>query len=108
MVNIEMIFQCVNQTKQGKEIWEGTINSFINYGSHYEIWIYSRSSILVLLGKTSQGNFACMPDFNAGCHLAKLSDKFYSTEKLVKVMGKIDGITVASALAALADRIDSL
>jgi len=100
-----MVFQCVNKTKKGKETWTGNIDSFVNYGSHYEIRIASRSSILVLLGKTSLGNFACMPDFGAGCHLATLEDQFYSTEKLTKVMGKIDGITVASALAAIADKI---
>ena len=100
-----MLFQCVNKTKKGKETWTGKINSFVNYGSHYEIRIDSRSSILVLLGKTSQGNFACMPDFGAGCHLGTLNDQFYSTEKLTNVMGKIDGITVASALAAIADKI---
>jgi len=101
-----MIFKCVNQTKKGKETWIGRITSFINYGSHYEIRIDSRSGIMVLLGKTSMGNFACMPDFGAGCHLAKLNDKFYSTEKLSDVMGKIDGITVASALYSIADKID--
>ena len=107
VVNI-MIFECVNQTKKRKETWTGRIISMINYGSHFEIQIQSRSSILVLLGKTTLGNFACMPDFGAGCHLSKLKDKFYSTEKLVSVMGKVDGITVASALAAIADEIDSL
>ena len=107
VVNI-MFFECMNQTKKGKETWNGRIISMINYGSHFEIQIQSRSSILVLLGKTTLGNFACMPDFGAGCHLAKLKDKFYSTEKLVSVMGKVDGITVASALAAIADEIDSL
>jgi hypothetical protein len=100
-----MIFQCVNQTKKGKEIWTGSITSIINYGSHYEITIESRSSILVLLGKTSMGNFACMPDFGAGCHLGTFDDKFYSTEKLSNVLGKIDGITVASALYSIADKI---
>ena len=100
-----MIFQCVSKTKKGKETWMGRITSIINYGSHYEITIDSRSSILVLLGKTSMGNFACMPDFDAGCHLGTLDDKFYSTEKLSNVLGKIDGITVASALYSIADKI---
>ncbi len=100
-----MIFECVNQTKRRKETWSGQITSLINYGSHFEIQIQSRSSILVLLGRTTLGNFACMPDFGAGCHLAQLKDKFYSTEKLVNVLGKVDGITVASALAAIADEI---
>jgi len=100
-----MVFQCLNETKKGKETWTGSITSIINYGSHYEITIASRSSILVLLGKTSMGNFACMPDFGAGCHLGTLDDKFYSTEKLSNVLGKIDGITVASALYSIADKI---
>lgn len=103
-----MIFECVNECKKKKETWTGSITSMINYGSHFEIKIESRSSIMVLLGKTTLGNFACMPDFGAGCHLAKLKDKFYSTEKLSNVMGKIDGITVACALAAIADKVDSL
>lgn len=103
-----MIFQCTNETKKRKETWSGQITSMINHGSHLEIKIESRSSILVLIGKTTSGNFACMPDFGAGCHLANLKDKFYSTEKLVRVIGKVDGITVASALAAVADKIDSL
>ncbi|MBK5201880.1 MAG: hypothetical protein JJE21_10200 [Spirochaetaceae bacterium] len=46
-----------------------------------------------------------MPDFGAGCHLGTLDDKFYSTEKLSNVLGKIDGITVASALYSIADKI---
>jgi hypothetical protein len=99
------MFKCVNETEEGKETWTGKIVSIKNYGSHYEIRIESRSGILVLVGKTSMGNFACIPDFDAGCHLAKLDDKFYSAEKLCQVLGKVDGITVASALFAIADKI---
>jgi hypothetical protein len=97
-----MIFKCVNTN----ETWKGTVTSVINYGSHYEIKIQSRSSIIVLVGKTSLGTFACIPDFSAGCHLANLKDLFYSKEKLCEVMNKVDGITVAYALAAIADKLD--
>ena len=76
-----------------------------NYGSHYEFMIQSRSSIMVILGKSSTGYFACMPDFNAGCHLAFLNDVFWNTERLSMVLGKVDGITVASALVFLAEKI---
>ncbi|MBU3182506.1 hypothetical protein [Clostridium psychrophilum] len=48
-----MIFECTNQTKQKKETWTGRVTSIINYGSHYEIKIESRSGIMVLLGKTT-------------------------------------------------------
>jgi len=88
------------------ERWKGTIHRLINYGSHFEIRIDSRSGIMVLFGKTSQGGFACMPDYNTGCHLSDFKDKFWNTEKLTAVLGKVDGITVAEALYALADKVD--
>jgi len=46
-----------------------------------------------------------MPDFGAGCHLADLKDRFWNTEQLTKVLGKVDGVTVSTALCALADQI---
>lgn len=94
-------FTCKNR----KDIWTGTIASMIKHGTHYEIVIQSRSSIMVLFGATTGGYFACMPDFNAGCHLARLNDKFWNTERLVKSLGKIDGITVATALEVLASTL---
>lgn len=100
-----MIFECIHKKKTGNERWIGNITVFKSYGTHYEIKIESRSGILVLVGKTTYGGFACMPDFGAGCHLVNLKDKFWNTEKLVSVLGKVDGITVASALYALADQI---
>jgi hypothetical protein len=101
-----MIFECINKTKSRSEKWTGKITVFKSYGTHYEIRIESRSGILVLFGKTEQGAFACMPDFGAGCHLVNPRDLFWNTEKLVSVLGKVDGITVASALNALADKIN--
>lgn len=101
-----MVFECINKMSKKTERWTGKITGFKNYGSHYEIRIESRSSILVLLGKTSQGGFACMPDFQAGCHLVDVKDKFWNTEKLTSTLGKVDGITVSSALYALSDEIN--
>jgi hypothetical protein len=71
-----MIFECINKKKSGNEKWFGRIENFKSYGTHYEIKIQSRSGILVLLGKTAQGAFACMPDYGAGCHLAEPRDLF--------------------------------
>ena len=100
-----MIFECVSKIKNGNEKWTGEIISFKNHGSHYEIVIESRSRIHVLYGKTEQGAFACMPDFGAGCHLVNPNDQFWNTEKLTRVLGKVDGITVATALKALVEKI---
>jgi hypothetical protein len=98
-------FKCQCTINGKTERWKGHIRRFINYGSHYEIDIESRSSIMVVFGKTSRGGFCSIPDFGAGCHLVKLSDKFWNTEKLVSILKKVDGVTVAEALYSLADRI---
>ena len=100
-----MVFNCVMNSDDGKETWNGIVKSITKYKSHCEIRIESRLSIIVIFGKTSFGNFACMPDFNCGCHLVNLKDKFWNTEMLVRVLGAADGITVASALFAIADKI---
>ncbi|NLJ57124.1 MAG: hypothetical protein GX334_08800 [Firmicutes bacterium] len=42
-----------------------------------------------------------MPDFGAGCHLAKPGDRFWNTERLMEVLDEVDGITVALTLHAL-------
>lgn len=98
-----MVFDCEVKENNKNSKWKGTIERFANYGSHYEIFIESRSSIMVIFGKTSRGNFACIPDFEAGCHLIELKNKFWNTEKLVSAMGKVDGITVANALCKLTE-----
>ena len=96
-----MFFECELEYGNQIERWNGCIKRLINYGSHYEIFIESRSSILVLFGKSSSGGFACIPDFQAGCYLTNINNKFWNTEKLTAVLGKVDGITVASALHKL-------
>lgn len=103
--DLDMLFACKARFGRRTECWNGTIVSFKKHGSHYEIRIDSRSSITVIFGQTTRGGFACMPDFGAGCHLADLKDSFWNAEQLTQVLGKVDGITVSSALCALADRI---
>lgn len=96
-----MVFEC----KYKKDKWLGKIVKLKNHGTHYEINIESRSGIFVVFGKTTNGNFACMPDFNAGCHLASPFDKFWNTEQLIRTLGRVDGITVANALYTLSDKL---
>jgi hypothetical protein len=98
-------FQCIDDSEARINTWTGKVRRLVNYGTHYELQIESRSSLLVLFGKTSQGGFACIPDFGVGCHLASPKDKFWNTERLIQVLGIVDGITVASALYAISDNI---
>jgi len=100
-----MIFRCERTIDSEREVWQGLIVRFNEHESFYELRIEARSGIMVLFGKSSRGYFACMPDFNCGCHLSKLKDTFWNTEKLTELLGEVDGITVANALYALADKI---
>jgi len=93
-----MLFQCVKELGNRKEKWLGKISRLKNYGSHFEIQIQSRSSLMVLFGETSRGYFASIPDFNVGCHLVDPQDIFWNSERLTGVLGKVDGHTVATAL----------
>lgn len=101
-----MFFECVRKNGKKTERWKGAILGLREYASHCEFRIESLSGIMVVFGKTVCGGFACMPDFGAGCHLAGLDDIFWNTEKLTEVLGEVDGITVASALYALSDKVD--
>ncbi len=103
---MSITFDCKRKTSNKIERWSGTIRMFIKHGSHFEIRIESRSGISVIFGRTSQGGFTCMPDYETGCHISNFKDKFYNTEKLTAVLGEVDGITVAQALYALADKVD--
>jgi hypothetical protein len=94
-------FKCFDDNEE----WSGNVNKIDNRINYYEFLIKSRSSIMTILGTTSRGNFACFPDFNVGCHLVNLKDMFWNKEKLIEVLGKADGITVASALYNLSNRL---
>ena len=102
-----MRFECVYHFPSEPEAdrWSGRISQFTRYPSHSEIWIISRSSIMVLFGETSRGYFACMPDFNVGCHLVDFKDLFWNKERLIEVLGPVDGTTVAMALHSIADQV---
>lgn len=87
--------------KHMKESLSGQSDIHADHGTHYECLIQSRSSILLVFGKTLRGYFACMSDFEVGCHLANLNDVFWNTERLTAVLGIVDGVTVAAALLHL-------
>ena len=72
-----MLFECVKQSGKRREKWPGRITCLRNYGSHFELNIVSRSSLMVLFGPTSRGFFASIPDFDSGCHLVNPKDIFW-------------------------------
>jgi len=94
-------FRCKNE----KESWTGHIKYLKNHGSHYEMCVESRSGLLVIFGKTSSGNFLCAPNYNVGCELVDLRNRFWNKDRLISILGEIDGITIAEALYVANDLI---
>jgi len=99
-------FECAMKKGKRTENWFGIITNLTQFGNHYELKIESRSGFIVIIGKTNYGNFACIPDYDVGCHLSNLKDLFWNSEHLCAIMNKVDGITVAYALQAVAGYID--
>jgi hypothetical protein len=96
-----MRFQC----KSKEDEWEGVVCNLVQHNNVYEFWIKSRSSIMVVFGPTSRGGFACFPDFQVGCHLTDLKDRFWNTEQLIGILGEVDGLTASAAICEVARKI---
>ncbi len=106
MLPQKVVFLCkAGKDTRLEETWQGVISFLWNFGSHYEMQIQSRSSITVLFGKTSRGYFTSIPDWQAGCYLVDFKDLFWNTEQLARIIGEVDGITVAKALYTIRDKV---
>lgn len=95
--DLPITFLCTHK----KQTWGGNVTSICNHGSHYEIHVQSRSSIIFMIGKYVGGGFISIPAFNAGSDLASFSDYFWNCERLSLSVGKIDAITIAEAIRTL-------
>jgi hypothetical protein len=78
-----MIFECINNVKGKNVTLSGRIESLKCYGNYYEMVIESSSRIHVLFGKTELGEFACIPDFGDGFHIADLDSYAWNREELI-------------------------
>lgn len=98
-------FYCKHQWENGEiEEWSGEISRILSFGSHYEIFIQSRSSMLIVIAKTSYGLFVGIPTFKSGCYISNLNDLFFNKENLIEALNNtVDGITIACAIKSIAD-----
>ncbi|MBQ6088087.1 MAG: hypothetical protein IJK95_00850 [Firmicutes bacterium] len=61
----------------------------------------------VIVGKHSNGNYICIPNWSIGSELASLDDSFWNCERLTHYskFGKQNSIIIASALKELSKNI---
>ena len=98
---IPIKFRCHETIGKQLEHWSGMVTRLINYGSHYEISIDSRSGFFFLVGHYINGSFISIPAFNIGSDLADYGDYFWNNERLSSIMNPVDAATVAEALRCL-------
>lgn len=94
-------FHCQEKIGRRFQRWSGIITRLVNHGSHYEIYINSRSGFIFIVGEYINGGFISIPSFNVGSDLADYDDYFWNKERLASIMNKVDAITVAEALRTL-------
>lgn len=97
-------FHCHEKIGRRYEDWNGTVTRIIDHGSHYEIYVDSRSGFVFIVGKCSCGGFISIPHFNIGTSLADYEDYFWNNERLASMMNRVDAATVAEALRTLKNK----
>jgi len=96
------VFLCHKRIGRHSEHWPGKVTRLINHGSHYEIYVSSRSGFVFFIGKyINGGSFISIPAFNVGSYLADYGDYFWNNERLSAIMNHVDAATVTEALRAL-------
>lgn len=92
-------FRCREKIGKHFEEWDGYIKRIHNHGSHFEIYLESRSSITFMIGNYANGKFISVPYYKIGCDLSfEYCDYFWNNEHLAKLMNKVDAATIAKAL----------
>jgi hypothetical protein len=101
-----MEFRCF-QTKENSKVeyWKGTIKCLTEGKELLEMYVESRSSLHIIIGKTKYGNFVCIPNYDVGCYLSRFNDIFWNTEKLTILIGEVDAITVATAIEYIQQKL---
>ncbi len=104
-----MKYKCFNPEarKKSEQAWESEL-SLKQVGKQCEMLITGRGSrFYIILGKYQNGGYVCIPEWQVGCELADFRDFFWNWERLEKQIGKVDAITVATAIKAAAELIEN-
>lgn len=97
---MKIYFSCLDRDNPEKP-WQGWLEPHsLCCSATKQLRIVSRSSFFVIVGHTGFDHFICLPDWGVGAYLSEFDDLFWNKEKLIELLGIVDGITVACALNA--------
>ena len=90
----------------GRRSWNASLEVISLKGPFFELRMVGRgSSIHAIVGPQVNGNFICIPNYDAGCGLAALEDTLWNTRRLAPLIGIADAVTVAQGLSQLSQTL---
>ncbi len=102
-----MEYNCICKHGSRKERWTAELTLLRKSPGQYEAEICGRGTYFhVVAGRHEYGNYLCIPNHEVGCELSDFSDTFWNEERLRRLIGKVDAVTVVTGLTylpALAD-----
>jgi hypothetical protein len=89
--------------KHGRDIWPVKIHPLeINKETYYEVRVSARGSDFhVIVGSYTYGRYLCVPNWDFGCALSGLNDRFWNEERIRGHIRKVDAATLACAISHL-------
>lgn len=103
---MELDYICTGTEDMKPIRWKGHIN-LLKTTDPYELEVTARySSFHILCGKHKYGNYICIPNWNIGTELARLSDSFWNLERLTAYypeLSQVDAISIVAALVKLSE-----
>lgn len=99
-----MKYTCILKKENGCETWEAEVCLLkaSRTGRQYEAEIEGRGTYFhILTGQHKYGDYLCIPNHDVGCERSKLSDFFWNRERISRLMGEEDAVTVATGLMYL-------
>lgn len=106
-----MKYHCKNPGEKAawNRQWTGEVTNIKQTGTNIEAEVTGRGSTMyIIIGKYEYGRYLCIPGWRVGCELAGLTDVFWNREQLESQMGKVDAITIAEALKAISENLESM
>lgn len=105
---MDFSYQCHGHQNMKPQMWTGHIR-LLRLTPPYEMEINTRGSYFhILFGPHKYGHYICIPNWNIGTEIARLSDRFWNLERLMDICPKlstVDAVSISDALAAVAEYI---
>lgn len=95
----DILIPCKMMSNGKEETWQATLKQLNNYNDYYEAIIEARSTYFnMLVGHTDTYYWAALPIQEVACSLSNPSDTFWNEERLSRLIGAVDGITIATCI----------